>query len=530
MNNRSDSSLPSASRAGSLLPRTREQTPLVTLSGDALNELPPEIDRPRYDRSRLVPRIVHIGVGNFHRVHQSVYLHRLHQKGSGGDWGIAGIELLDNQETRAKAEIYRRQDCLYSVTELADDGSQTTYVVGSMVEYRHAPADAQGVLQRMAASSTRIISLTIAERGYNINERTGMFDLTNSLIKHDLASAPPKTAFGYIVEALRMRKEAGDGGLTVLSCDNLRSNGDTARIAILSFAGAKDPETAVWIEENVSFPNSMVDRIAPRVSEETRAAIESKAHFADGVPAICESFMQWVIEDRLVVDRPAWEEEGAELREDVHAFEAIKGRILNAGHSIISYPSLLLGYRLVHEALEDQDIRRLVGTFLERDVIPFLAGPRGVSLLDYKKTALKRFANPGIADQLLRIATDGGSRIQIFHSKTIETLFNKSKSIEREAFLPACYRRYLGGRDDFDQSYIVDEPHLSKEDWTLIESDEPGDMLRAAPFVRLNLADHAAFVRSYSHYCRILSEKGTRAALDSVELGFSASCISSTAK
>ena len=473
---------------------------------------------PAYDRTGLRPRIVHIGPGNFHRVHQAVYLDRLLAGGHGEDWGICAVELLDSPDNRARADAYRAQDTLYTVTEIDNDASRSVRVVGAIVEYLHAPADRDAVLARIADPDTRIVSLTITEGGYNIDETTGAFDLAAPAVAAELAGGPPTTAFGYIVHALRRRHAAGTGPFAVMSCDNLRSNGDTARLSIMSFARALDPALAGWIEANVTFPNSMVDRIAPRVTAQTRDALNLATGIADAIPVFSEAFSQWVIEDRFATGRPAWPQVGVQVRDDVHAFEAIKGRMLNASHGMMAVPALLLGYRTVHDGMTDPRLRQLLEVFLTRDVIPRLSGPPDVSLTEYKDAVIGRFANPNVVDQILRIVADNAARLPTFHTVTIERLLADGADPVREAFLLAGYRRSLRGLDDYGAAYPIDEPHLADDDRALILDADPVATLRSRPFARMRLWEESAFLSAYLEQVTAF-EAGTAAALARPELG-----------
>jgi mannitol 2-dehydrogenase len=476
------------------------ETVLKKLSQLSLGSLDASIAIPKYDRSAVRPGIVHFGLGNFHRVHQGVYVDRcLHRPGNEG-WGICGVELIDNPGTQAKAEAYRGQDCLYSVTEYAPDGAASTRVIGAMVEYLHAPADPEAVLARLTNPDTKIVSLTITEGGYNLDETTGVFKVDTPDVAHDLSGGPLRTAFGYIAEALRRRREQGIAPFTVMSCDNLRHNGDTARKAIVSFARAKDAALADWIDTNVDFPNSMVDRIAPQVPPAVRDRLNQRSGIDDAVPALGETFIQWVLEDDFRGGRPPFDEVGVELRNDVPAFEFMKGRMLNASHILLAMPGIMLGYRIVHEALGDTRLYRLLETFLDRDAIPRIEGPKGVSLEAYKKAVLERFSNPAINDQLLRIAFDTTAKIPVFHSRTIEMLLKDGGDLRREAFFLACFGAYLTGKDDKGDAFEVVEPRLTENDWVLLRSGNPVDLLRTSPFEKLGLADHAAFAKAYGGY------------------------------
>ena len=484
------------------------------LSNATLVEVPSHVSRFGYDRSRLRPGIVHIGVGNFFRAHEALYVDRcLHLPGQEA-WAIVGVGLGDGPGKKEKAEAIRSQDGLYTLTEYSPDGTVSTRVIGSLIEYLHAPAETEAVFDRLASPDTRIVSLTITEGGYNIDETTKEFVLAEQSVQHDLThSTTPKTAFGFIVEGLARRCVNGLNGLTVLSCDNLRSNGDVARTAVLAFARARDATLASWIEEHVSFPNSMVDRIAPSVGRAERARANAQTGVEDETPVIGESFTQWVMEDEFIAGRPAFDQVGVQLRNDVEKFEAIKGRLLNASHMMLSYPALMCGYRLVDEALRQPAIAAYLDAFMDKDVIPLLKGPDGVSLEDYKRQILERFANPAIGDQLLRIAQNGIAKLPVFLSKTLSELLDRGGAFERVALCLACFEHYLHGHDLQGSTFPVDEPHLTTEDKALLQSQDPLAVLKLSPFKALQLFADDVFIKAFLAARKHLASRGPVAAL-----------------
>ena len=485
---------------------------LRSLSNRSLAQID-TVATPRYDRTKVKAGIAHIGVGNFHRAHEALYVDRCLHLPNHENWGICGIGLTDGTYAEAKANALRGQECLYTLTEYAPDGSSNARVIGSLVEYMLAPADPEAVLLKLADPAIRIVSLTITEGGYNFDEATGQFRFDNPDVARDLAGGIPRTVFGYVVEALRRRRDAGTAPFTVVSCDNLRQNGNTTRRAILSFAEAVDLELAAWIGERVAFPNSMVDRIAPQVSESMRACANRQSGIDDASPIVAEHFTQWVIEDRFSDGRPDLASAGVELRDDVAAYEAVKGRMLNASHMLLSYPGLLLGYRLVHEAMCDPDIVALLSTFMESDVIPVLEGPADLSLKAYREMTLDRFRNPGVADQLLRVAHNGAAKIPVFHSKTIQTLTGKDGDLRREALLLATFRRYLAGVDDKGVSFEVEEIKLSAADLALLSDDDPLGILRISAFSALRLEENARFVQTFVELSTLVDAQHTRQAI-----------------
>jgi mannitol 2-dehydrogenase len=302
---------------------------------------------PSYDRSAVTAGIAHIGVGNFHRAHQARYIDRCLAKAGQSSWGICGIGLGGGSASRVKARALQEQDCLYTLTEYADDGAPRTSVIGALLEYHLAPDNPGIVLERLSDPSIRIVSLTITEGGYNLDEETGAFRLDTPDVQNDLVNIDaPRTAFGFIVCSLMRRRRAGVAPFTVMSCDNQRDNGAVARRAVVGFAAALDPPFAQWIADEVSFPNSMVDRIVPTVTTAGAEAIRLRTGILDRSPVTGECFSQWVLQDRFPTGRPEWELEGVEMQADVTPFEAMKGRLLNASHMMLCFPGLRLAFLL----------------------------------------------------------------------------------------------------------------------------------------------------------------------------------------
>jgi mannitol 2-dehydrogenase len=487
--------------------------PNKALTNATLDKLGGHVAVPGYDRRCLKAGIAHIGVGNFHRAHQALYIDRLLHLPGHHDWAICGIGLGIGAGSVAKGDALRAQDGLYTLTEFSPDGAANTIVVGAIIEYLHAPSAPDAVLAKLADPAIRIVSLTITEGGYNLDGVTGAFRLNTPDIIHDLRGGPPRTVFGFIVEALRRRRATGIAPFTVLSCDNLRGNGDTTRRAVLGFAHALDADLAKWIDGHVAFPNSMVDRIVPQVTGEVRAKANSVSGIDDASPVIAETFTQWVVQDRFSAGQPAFEAVGVELRDDVDTYEALKGRMLNAAHMLLAYPAILLGHRLVHDAIRDPDLAALLDTFFVRDVIPVLTVPDGVSAHDYAAKTCERFGNAALADQLLRVAHDGASKIPIFHGKTIGALAEGAGDMRREALLLACFRQYLTGLDDNGDGFPVHEPQLDAADWRRMEEGDPLAVLRISPFSALRLDENPGFVAQFHAMRRAVARGDTRDAL-----------------
>jgi mannitol-1-phosphate/altronate dehydrogenase len=284
----------------------------------------------------------------------------------------------------------------------------------------------------------------------------------------------------------------------------------------VSFAQAVDPGLARWIEENGAFPNSMVDRIAPQVSEADQERIAMTTGVEDALPATCESYTSWVLEDDFCAGRPPLERAGVVFSNEVSAYVAVKGRLSNAAHMLMCYPALLMGMRLVDDGMRCPDIPRLLQRFWDLDAYRLVDPPSGYSVRSFTDKVLERFANPAIKDQLLRVAGDGASKIAVFHGKTIEQLIANGGDLTREAFLIACFGRYLRGADDLGQRFEVFEPRLSESDWKRISTGDPLAAIDIDAFRGLALRQSPAFLSAHRNLSERLNSQGTAATLASI--------------
>lgn len=486
---------------------------MIALSTRTLPEIPAGVEVFSYDRERLEPGIVHLSVGNFHRAHQCWYIDRLLHEPGNSHWALCGVGLIDDATERLKLEAFPAQNDLYTLTRYAPDGSCSHQVIGAIVAYLFAPADPEAVLERMADPNTRIVSMTITEGGYNQDHATGAYRLDDATTRAELADpARPRTAFGYIVEALRRRRAAGTAPFTVMSCDNLRDNGLVTRHSVLSHTRALDPDLAAWIEAHVSFPSTMVDRITPAVLKEDAERINAACGVVDRLPVVSEEFAQWVIEDNFVNGRPALETVGAQLVPDVHPYELAKTRMLNASHSMLAYPGQLAGLQTVRDAITQEDIAQLVEMFMSRDVIPYLTAPPGMELEAYRDLIIARFGNPAVGDRLARITGDGASKLPTFIAPSWNALVEAGKDVHRIAFVLACFIRYLRGRTDQDLAFTPFEPALPETQRHLAQSWET--VFSMPVFASFSLEDvHRSLIRSLAE---AMEREGTIAVLQDV--------------
>lgn len=470
-----------------------------------------EIIKGDYDRDTLRCGIVHIGPGNFHRAHLEFYTDRLLSlNASQKDWGICGVMLLPGD-----ANIYhalKEQAGKYTLTVCGRNGGDEVYEIASLKELIWGVENREEAIEKMASPDTKIISMTITEGGYNINKQTGEFMLDTPAIAADLKNPQvPTSAFGFVAEGLRRRMLRGEKGVTILTCDNLQHNGDTARKAFMSFFEAQDAQLAEWVKRNVTFPNSMVDRITPATRCEDMKRLNEQNGTEDKAPVYCEDFIQWVVEDNFANGRPEWEKVGVEFTEDVTAYENMKLSLLNASHTLLSYPSFLLGFRKVDEAMHDDRIIRYVRDFMDKDFTPYVPAPGNTDLELYKQTLIERFGNRTVSDQIARLCFDGISKFPVYVMPHLGDMIRDGKDVSRIAFLFAAYRHYLKyRRDDNGAEFEIAEPAMTAEDKEMIASDKPIDFLGLSAFGAVDLKNSKTFTEEYLKYVDMIASAGAK--------------------
>jgi mannitol 2-dehydrogenase len=459
---------------------------------------------------------VHIGLGNFHRAHQSWYLHRLMQQGMAQDWAIvgAGVRPFD----AAQRERLLAQDCLTTLIELSPDGASAE-VVGSMIDYVEIAEGNGPLIARMADPAIRIVALTVTEGGYYIDPVSKRFDAAHADIVHDAANpASPRTAFGAIVAALRQRRDAGADPFTVQSCDNLQGNGAIARQTVVSLARLSDPALADWIDTNGAFPNSMVDCIVPATGPKELELVRSFG-IDDAAPVTHENFRQWVIEDAFCAGRPAWDKAGATFTDDVHAYEAMKIRILNAGHQVIANAGELLSVETISGCMEHPLISALFRKVELEEIVPHVDAVPGMTPPAYVDLIATRFSNPKIVDTTRRVAFDGSSRHTGFLLPIVRDGLVKGTPVSGLALVEAIWARMCEG---------------TREDGTAIAPNDPfwDDLTRAATAARDtpsawlsqqhlygDLAQDVRFADAFEGWLRMIWTDGLSATLKTYSAG-----------
>jgi mannitol 2-dehydrogenase len=486
---------------------------VTALAAAGLDAVGNDIPVPSYDRTAVTPGIVHFGVGGFHRAHQAMYLDRLMTEGKALDWGIVGVGVLPND--RRMAEVMAAQDCLYTLVVKHPDGTLEPRVVGSIVGYLFAPDDPEAVLARMVDPATRIVSLTITEGGYHVNQVTGELDTAG--LEADLEpGATPGSAFGFIVEALRRRREAGVPPFTVMSCDNIPGNGHVARKMIAAFARLKDPSTADFLENEVRFPNCMVDRITPVTADADRAALAERFGIEDGWPVVCEPFTQWVLEDDFGGVRPPYEDVGVQIVEDVEPYEFMKLRLLNASHQALCYLGYLDGYRYAHEVCQDKLYVDFLLGYMDHEGTPTLPPVPGVDLDRYKHQLIERFANPEVRDTLARLCAESSDRIPKWLLPVVREQLAAGREIKRSVLVVASWARYAEGVDEQGQPIeVVDRLRDKLVDRAQHNREDPLVFI-ADPDLFGDLASDERFVTPYKAALRSLHEIGARATVEAL--------------
>lgn len=478
--------------------------PRVRLNARTLTELDPRVAVPTYDRTSLARGIVHIGVGGFHRAHQAVFLDDLCQKGL-TDWSITGAGVLPGDS--AMADALGQQDGLYTLI-IRDRESTDARVMGSIVDYVLATPAIAPLIDVLASPATRVVSLTITEGGYPVDEATREF------LPSPEGDLPP--AFEAIARALQRRRDEGRRGFSVMSCDNILHNGRTARTATLGVAAAVEPGLEEWVGRNVSFPSTMVDRITPATTAGDRDFLVHEYGLVDRWPVVAEPFIQWVIEDAFAEGRPPWEDAGALFTADVEPYEILKLRFLNAGHSCLAYLGALAGHVHVHEVMADRPFPVLLQRFLDDEAGPTLPAVPGIDVVRYKIQVAERFANPLVGDQVARLCQDGTSKIPKFLVPTIERQLDTGGPVRLAALALAGWCQYLLGRDDEGRDIeLAHDPKLRvATEFAEASRTDPRAFLRFAEVFGTALASDPVFAPTFAAALASLRGVGVHTTLD----------------
>lgn len=476
----------------------------IKLEYQALEELPNAVDKPNYSRESLSAGIIHIGVGNFHRAHQAMYLHKLFNLGEALDWAIKGAGITPYD--KVMRDRLKSQDWLTTVVEVDANGLQAQ-VCASMVDF--IENDVTRLIDALCDENIRIVSLTITEGGYYIDEKMGSFDLHHPDIQGDIDNfSRPTTIFGVLLNALRERRNRKILPFTILSCDNIPHNGDVAKRSLIGMAKEIDPDLAQWIEKSVTFPNSMVDCITPATSELKRKRLAEEFGLIDQAPVFCEPFRQWIIEDKFANGRPPLEKVGVEFVEDVTPFELMKLRVLNGGHASLAFPAALMGIDYVHDAISNPLLGQYLRKLTREEIIPTLDDIPNLNFYEYSALIESRFANPEVRDTVSRLCQDSSDRLPKFILPMILANYAQNKDQNGLALVIALWCRLCGAAAESDSNIEIQDKQADR----LIKK---ASLAKKDPIVFLQMSDIFgtlanidAFKNQFAKWLKMLWKKG----------------------
>ena len=484
------------------------------LSNATLGSLPDDVQKFSYSRDALKVKAVHLGVGAFHRGHQAVFtdLANAHES---APWGVVGISL----RSRTAETQLAPQDGLYCVG-IRDRQNERFQLVGNIVQVITAPDAPAAAMAALTNPDVSVVTMTITEKGYGLDPATGKLVTDHGEISDDLANpTEPKSAIGYLCEALRLRKNAGNAPFTAMSCDNLPSNGSRLKSALLQYANSLDPDLADWIESEASFPESMVDRIVPATTNDDLVAAEARIGVRDEGYVKTEPFLQWVIEDDFVGTRPQWEKAGARIVPDVSPYENAKLRLLNGAHSAIAYLGYLSGYQFVHEVMGDEQLSDFVTALMNDEIAPTLAEPADMPLLPYATDLRGRFRNSSLNHRTWQIAMDGSQKLPQRLLNTIRDRIKQDLPFPRLATAVAAWIVYAAGSSPDGGHIDVRDP--MSETFKSIAAKAAGDAeILLTGFLSLNdvfgtdLPQNSAFREAVWRSLRTILDSSVSAAIE----------------
>lgn len=481
----------------------------VKLSNANLPGMPDGVLVPTYDRTALTPGIIHIGLGNFHRAHQAWYLHRLMQGGKALDWAIIGAGVRPADATMRDRLL--AQDCLTTLIELDPSGTATE-ITGAMIDFLPVEEGNGPLIHAMSDPDIRIVAMTVTEGGY-YRDANGALDRAHPDIVHDAANPnTPRTAFGAMVAALKSRRDMGIGPFTGQCCDNLQHNGEVLRATVVGLARMSDPDLADWIETNATFPDAMVDCIVPATGPGELAYVEDLG-ISDAAPVTHENFRQWVIEDDFCAGRPPWEDVGATLTNDVHLYETMKIRMLNAGHQVLANAGELLSVPTIAACMADPDIAAFFHKVEAEEIAPYVNAVPGMTPMQYLDLIARRFANPKIHDTTRRVAFDGSSRHAGFVLPILRDALKSNGAIEGLALTEALWARMCAGTREDGTEIAANDPHWAAlSEQARAAKDDPRAWL-AQHAIYGDLNANARFAEAFAEKLRSVWADGCRSTL-----------------
>lgn len=491
---------------------------MTRLNKNLLSHLPKDIALPKYDRAHLVPGIVHLGIGAFHRAHQAFYTEAVLNQ-FGGNWGIIGSSL----RSASVRDQLVPQDCLYTLVERSGDGEKLQ-IIGAVTDTLVGPENPAALVAAMAQPNIKIVSLTVTEKGYCHDPASGNLNENHPDITHDLQNLEkPVSAIGFIVAALKQRFENKQKAFTALSCDNLPNNGEVLEKVVLQFAQKISPALADWIKTNATFPSTMIDRIVPATTDDDRHDIEARLAIngesvRDEGMVVCEPFSQWVVEDKFADGRPEWEKVGVLLVEDVRVFEKIKLRLLNGAHSTMAYTGYLSGFHYISEVMEQPAFVNLVKTYMAREAGETINAPAGFDIEAYKQQLRDRFSNKALKHRTWQIAMDGSQKLPQRLLETLREQLAGNGHIDIVCLGVAAWIRYVSGIDEKGNAIEVSDP-LAKELRAACDANQgnPAGMVNAVVGIQkvfgVDLINEGRFIQTTTQWLERFYKKGVLASV-----------------
>ncbi|MEM9581703.1 MAG: fructuronate reductase [Pseudomonadota bacterium] len=463
----------------------------------------------RHNRTKLRPRIVHIGFGAFHRAHQALFTDQVARQGD-SDWGICEVSLFNDTAIAA----LRAQDHMFSVLETGAESTEIKIVQAATCALTPSLDGPEAVIAQLAAAETAIISLTITEKGYCIDPATGRLDMSHPEILSDLkGSNTPQTVLGYLTAALKKRRELGHPPLSILSCDNIQGNGQVAKAALLAFARQTAPDLADWINAKITFPCTMVDRIVPAVTDDTAADIAAHLGHPDPCGVACEPFKQWVIEDNFAAGRPDWDIAGAKFVADVTPYEEMKLRMLNGAHSFLAYLGYLAGYTHISDTMDDPHFRSAAFDLMTQEAAPSLTMPAGADLRAYAEQLIVRFSNPALKHKTWQIAMDGSQKIPHRLGGSLKHHLAQGTDFPMIALGIAAWMRYVSGMDEQGHSIDICDPLAAELYKRANQPDPVASLLGMEAIFEPEIGRNSDVITKVTQAYNALLQHGAKAAL-----------------
>ncbi|MDR0474473.1 MAG: mannitol dehydrogenase family protein [Treponema sp.] len=488
----------------------------IKLNRNNLKKITGPVKVPSYSSAGLSPSIVHIGLGNFHRSHQAVYQDELLNRNLDKS-GIFAVNLIP--DSFPLGPIMEKQDNLYTLITKPPFAEAEIRIIGSIMGYLNisqSEAAKEAALARIAYEKTSIVSLTVTEGGYYFNKETFEPNPNEAAVQRDMENPQdPKTAAGFLAAALERRFRENRKALTVVCCDNVPQNGKVLQSSVMFFCREHRREILPWLEDNVSFPSSMVDRITPATTQALIEELETKYGISDEHPVCGEDFRQWVLEDNFKTQVPDYAACGVQLVKEVEPYELMKMRLLNGSHSALAYAGYLLGCRFVDEGITNPLLGNFIRNHYMEEVTPTLEPVPGINIKAYKDTLVSRFSNKNISDTILRLASQGTSKIPGFILNPLADTVRRQLPHSAMIFALASWARFLSGRDEQGKGILIEDENSPAICAAAGSAQrDPGTFLVTAGLKGLSETQFLSVAGDFKKQLDMIYQKGVKSSLE----------------